>query len=60
MARDRLTFRQRDAAAALRAARQAGLSPKHMKIDKDGNIVISFDGPQEAIDRGHEWDVVQS
>lgn len=40
MARDRLTFRQRDLAAALRAAKEAGVPVKRIEVRKDAVIII--------------------
>lgn len=55
MARERLTYRQRDVAAALRAAKQAGMSPSRVEIDRDGKIVLVFPNAEGQEDRGHEW-----
>jgi hypothetical protein len=41
MARERLTFRQRDVAAAVRALRQAGLHVTQVKITPEGEIVVT-------------------
>ena len=40
MPRDRLTFRQRDVSAAIRAAAKAGLTISEVKISPDGEIVL--------------------
>jgi hypothetical protein len=40
MARDRLTYRQRDLAAALKAAKAAGVSIARVEIRKDGVHII--------------------
>jgi len=48
MPRERLTFRQRDVAAALRAVRQAGLQVKEVKITPDGEISVITGSPNDA------------
>jgi hypothetical protein len=40
MARVRLTFRQRDVTAAIRAVEAAGYVIKRVEIERDGRIVI--------------------
>ena len=40
MARDRLTFRQRDLRAAAKAVKQAGVQVARYEVTKDGTIVI--------------------
>ena len=41
MPRERLTFRQRDVSAAIRAAKKAGLAISEVKINREGEIVLS-------------------
>jgi hypothetical protein len=53
MARDRLTYRQRDLAAALKAAKAAGVSIARVEIRKDGVHIIPgkpADAPEEKPD----------
>jgi hypothetical protein len=40
VARERLTFRQRDVTAALRAVAAAGISVARIEIRKDGVVII--------------------
>jgi hypothetical protein len=42
MPRDRLTFRQRDVTAAIKAAKAAGGEVTRVTIDKDGNIIVEM------------------
>lgn len=58
MALKPLTFRQRDLAAALRAARQAGMSPSRVEIDRDGKLVLVFTYTAEPNVGASEWDDV--
>jgi hypothetical protein len=56
-----LTYRQRDLAAAMRAALQAGFPVREIYIDRDGKIVIvagAQSSPTEAAppDVESEWD----
>lgn len=56
MARGRLTFRQRDVAAAIRAARQAGLNVAKVKISPAGEIeIVTADDPA-AKTTPNTWD----
>jgi hypothetical protein len=48
MPRVRLTFRQRDVAAALRAVQQAGLQVKEVTITSEGEIRIITGSPSDA------------
>lgn len=43
MPRDRLTFRQRDLKAALKAARDAGISVARIKVTADGVEITAGD-----------------
>jgi hypothetical protein len=45
MPRDRLTFRQRDVTAAIRAAKAAGGEVTRVTIDRDGNIIVEMAPP---------------
>jgi len=49
MARVRLTFRQRDVAAAIRAVKQAGLAVSEVKITPEGEIVLSTNEGEKVI-----------
>ena len=54
-----LTYRQRDLAAAMRAALQAGFPVRSIRIDREGTIVIEAgtppDQPAEPESKS-EWD----
>jgi hypothetical protein len=60
MARSGCTFRQRDVAAALRAARDAGVEVARFEIGKDGRIVVIVGKPNDAATSQrtgeYEWD----
>ena len=57
MARGPTTFRQRDATAAIKAARAAGLEVARVEIGKDGKIVIiTGKSEQPRVDDRNEWD----
>jgi hypothetical protein len=62
MARGPTTFRQRDVAAAIRAARQAGIEVARVEVDKAGKITIvttkSIVEAPETVDEKNEWDEV--
>jgi hypothetical protein len=62
MSRSPTTFRQRDVAAAIRAAKQAGIEVARIEIDQNGRIVLVAKGgdgdPAPAL--SNEWDVVFS
>lgn len=58
MAQKTLTFKQRDLAAAMRAAKQAGMSPSRVEVDRDGKIVLVF--PQTDCRDTNEWDGAHS
>jgi len=50
-------FRQRDVAAAIRAARDAGLSVARVEIGKDGAITLVAGEPAAGNGAGpHPWD----
>lgn len=56
MAHGPLTFRQRDVAAAIRAAKAAGCEVARIEIDRAGKIVIiTAQGDQPQPER-NEWD----
>ena len=42
MARHRLTFRQRDVTAAVRAVERAGRQVTRVRIDQDGSIIVDL------------------
>jgi len=55
-----VTFRQRDLAAAMRAAKQAGFAVREIKIGRDGEIVIVAGEPGPAEQPvENEWDRVK-
>ena len=56
MARERLTFRQRDLARAIRAAKQAGLTVSEVKISRDGEIVLVTDEGAKQVKQSPVWD----
>jgi hypothetical protein len=57
MPRERLTFRERDVRAAIKAARQAGLSVVEVKISRDGEIAIITDDQAAKIKaKPNSWD----
>ena len=60
MSRTPATFRQRDVAAAIKAAKQAGIEVARIEIGRDGKIVLVAKGaggdPTPAF--SNEWDVV--
>jgi len=49
-------FRQRDVAAAIRAARDAGLSVARVEIGKDGQITVVAGTPSGQVGERHPWD----
>ena len=51
MPRDRLTFRQRDVSAAIKAIRQAGLTVVEVKISPVGEIVLSTNEGDKTVSR---------
>lgn len=66
MSRGPSTFRQRDVAAAIKAARDAGVEVARVEVDKDGKIVIVIaeragnrvaDSHSDEACNGSEWDV---
>jgi hypothetical protein len=57
MPRDRLTFRERDVSAAIKAAKKAGLTISEVKINREGEIVIVADnGKTVSRKRSPVWD----
>jgi hypothetical protein len=58
MSRGPRTFKQADVAAAIKAARQAGIEVARIEVDKAGKIVIVAGKPEEPVDTGNEWDSV--
>jgi hypothetical protein len=62
MSRGPSTFRQRDVAAAIKAARDAGVEVARVEVDKDGKIIIVIaekagnGGVGIATSSGSEWD----
>ena len=60
MARGRVSFKERDLARALRAARKSGVQMQRIEIDREGRIVMipgkPYDDP--AKQNENEWDEV--
>jgi len=59
MGRGACTFRVRDIARALKAARGAGLEVCGFTVDKDGKITVNIGKPMESVRTGNEpteWD----
>jgi hypothetical protein len=57
MSRGPATFRQRDVAAAIRAAKAAGCQVARVEIGKDGKIIIVTGKPEKlVVDERNEWD----
>jgi hypothetical protein len=53
MPRDRLTFRQRDLTAALKAAKEAGVPVRRIEVRKDAVVLIPGEPePPEPIEPG--------
>jgi hypothetical protein len=57
MARQPCTFRQRDVAAAIKAARAAGIEVARVEVAADGTIRVIAGKPCEN-GQGNPWDVV--
>lgn len=61
MPRERLTFRQRDLTAAIKAVKAAGDRIARIEIDRGGKIVVIPAGEAQAADAGeNEWDKAYS
>jgi hypothetical protein len=62
VSRGPLTFRQRDLAAAIKAAKAAGVVIDRIEVGKDGLIKIVLRGdatpPPEPVAGSNEWDEV--
>jgi len=62
MSRGPTTFRQRDAAALIKAALAAGLNVERVEVGRDGKIVLvtkQQGGDYEMIEEGsNEWDEI--
>jgi hypothetical protein len=59
MSRGPATFRQRDAAALIKAAQAAGLHVLRVELDKDGKIVLITSKTGELVENEvSEWDGV--
>jgi hypothetical protein len=60
MSRGPLTFRQRDLAAAIKAARAAGCEVDRVEVRRDGRIVLTLangkESPAEVDSARGEWD----
>ena len=52
MARDRLSFRQRDLAAAIRVARAGGLAIARIRVGERGGFEVILDGEADALPEG--------
>jgi hypothetical protein len=61
MSRGPATFRQRDAAALIKAAQAAGLHVLRVELDKDGKIVVITSKMNGSVDEEvNEWDGVSA
>lgn len=58
MSREPQTFKQRDLAAALRAAAAAGLRVVRIEVGKDGRIILVAGEPSACPGKVNEWDTV--
>jgi hypothetical protein len=63
MSRGPTTFRQRDMAAAIKAARAAGCEVARIEVDKTGKIVVILRNGKECSAEhesswGNEWDAI--
>lgn len=63
MSRGPCTFRQQDLTRAVKAVMAAGMNPRRVKIDREGNIVLDVSGAQAEGASGrenqdNEWDTV--
>ena len=59
MPRTRLTFRQRDVTAAVKAVEAAGRVVARVEISPDGRIIVIPARPGENVERQtNEWDLV--
>jgi hypothetical protein len=56
MARERLTFRQRDVAAAIRAVKRAGLAVAQIKITPEGEIIVITGSGEIVEPKKNSWD----
>jgi hypothetical protein len=57
MSRGPTTFRQRDLAAALKAAAAAGVIVSRVEVSRDGRIILILVGKEPANrDEANEWD----
>ena len=60
MARERLTFRERDVTAAIRAVEKAGHTVARVSISQDGSIVVELAPPVGSATapgpEPNEWD----
>jgi hypothetical protein len=50
MSRDRLTFRQRDLTAALKAAKDAGVTVRRIEVRKDAVVLIPGELEPEPVE----------
>jgi hypothetical protein len=60
MPRAPTTFRQRDVAAAIKAARAAGCIVARVEVGKDGRIILILTGKEQPDNKteANEWDNV--
>jgi hypothetical protein len=63
MSRGPTTFRQRDLAAAIKAARAAGCAVARVEVDKDGRIILVLvtgeeHSPAAQAENANEWDKI--
>ena len=50
MARGRVSFKERDLARAMRAARRSGVPLERVEIDREGRIILVPGKPGEAVE----------
>jgi hypothetical protein len=65
MSRGPTTFRQRDVAAAIKAARAAGLTVERVEVDKSGKIVVITSSmpppvPDNEAHPSNPWDALHA
>lgn len=54
-----VTYRQRDLAAAMRAAKQTGFPVRKIYIDREGQIIIEAGEPEQPAAAANEWDALR-
>jgi hypothetical protein len=58
MPRAKLTFRQRDVTAAVKAIVASGHAVERVEITPDGRIVVIVAKSGEDVSRANEWDAI--